>query len=344
MTNYFLSDLPFQCYLLFSVLAYAMISLEGEVMYKKLGVFLVCFAILLLMSGLVYLAFGCGFSFIPQFFQKPDMRAVLYYLNEKYHADYSSSNIEFVTSYCLKSGSTGFVYTEPCHGRHITDYIYRVSNQDFEFYVKEVRHSSSKIKLTKKVDKETQSEGFYDTYLSAIMKEKLEKKLLKQFKTIFPSITFIEVYDGLGVENPTISNLYQYLGKNFQALTNTDISLESFITYLPSIATDIHVHIKIPKDISNDNFQSMVSQLVEIVQNSVVPSGINMQQVLLEFNNQLYLDYSSDVVRLEKGDNIYFSNSKVYPLDIVVSNSISQGDISYQEFMGLPKNSFFIEY
>lgn len=206
-----------------------------------------------------------------------------------------------------------------------------------------MRHSSSKIKLTN-VDKKTQSERFYDTYLSAIMKEKLEKKLLKQFKKTFPSITFIEVYDGLGIDNPTITNLYQYLSKDFQTLTDANISLESFVTYLPSIATDIHIHIKIPEDISNDNFQSMVSQLVEMVQNSVVPSGINIQQVLLEFNNQLYLDYSSGVVRLEKGDNIYFSNSKVYPLDIVVSNSISQGDISYQDFMSLSKNSFSIEY
>lgn len=206
-----------------------------------------------------------------------------------------------------------------------------------------MRHSSSKIKLTN-VDKKTQSERFYDTYLSAIMKEKLEKKLLKQFKKTFPSITFIEMYDGLGIDNPTITNLYQYLSKDFQTLTDANISLESFVTYLPSIATDIHVHIKIPEDISNDNFQSMVSQLVEMVQNSVVPSGINIQQVLLEFNNQLYLDYSSGVVRLEKGDNIYFSNSKVYPLDIVVSNSISQGDISYQDFMSLSKNSFSIEY
>ena len=204
-----------------------------------------------------------------------------------------------------------------------------------------MRHSSSKIKLTN-VDKKTQSEGFYDTYLSAIMKEKLEKKLLKQFKKTFPSITFIEMYDGLGIDNPTITNLYQYLSKDFQTLTDANISLESFVTYLPSIATDIH--IKIPEDISNDNFQSMVSQLVEMVQNSVVPSEINIQQVLLEFNNQLYLDYSSGVVRLEKGDNIYFSNSKVYPLDIVVSNSISQGDISYQDFMSLSKNSFSIEY
>ena len=206
-----------------------------------------------------------------------------------------------------------------------------------------MRHSSSKIKLTN-VDKKTQSEGFYDTYLSASMKEKLEKKLLKQFKKTFPSITFIEMYDGLGIDNPTITNLYQYLSKDFQTLTDANISLESFVTYLPSIATDIHVHIKIPEDISNDNFQSMVSQLVEMVQNSVVPSEINIQQVLLEFNNQLYLDYSSGVVRLEKGDNIYFSNSKVYPLDIVVSNSISQGDISYQDFMSLSKNSFSIEY
>lgn len=206
-----------------------------------------------------------------------------------------------------------------------------------------MRHSSSKIKLTN-VDKKTQSEGFYDTYLSAIMKEKLEKKLLKQFKKTFPSITFIEMYDGLGIDNPTITNLYQYLSKDFQTLTDANISLESFVTYLPSIATVIHVHIKIPEDISTDNFQSMVSQLVEMVQNSVVPSGINIQQVLLEFNNQLYLDYSSGVVRLEKGDNIYFSNSKVYPLDIVVSNSISQGDISYQDFMSLSKNSFSIEY
>lgn len=206
-----------------------------------------------------------------------------------------------------------------------------------------MRHSSSKIKLTN-VDKKTQSERFYDTYLSAIMKEKLEKKLLKQFKKTFPSITFIEMYDGLGIDNPTITNLYQYLSKDFQTLTDANISLESFVTYLPSIATDIHIHIKIPEDISNDNFQSMVSQLVEMVQNSVVPSGINIQQVLLEFNNQLYLAYSSGVVRLEKGDNIYFSNSKVYPLDIVVSNSISQGDISYQDFMSLSKNSFSIEY
>ena len=206
-----------------------------------------------------------------------------------------------------------------------------------------MRYSSSKIKLTN-VDKKTQSERFYDTYLSAIMKEKLEKKLLKQFKKTFPSITFIEMYDGLGIDNPTITNLYQYLSKDFQTLTDANISLESFVTYLPSIATDIHIHIKIPEDISNDNFQSMVSQLVEMVQNSVVPSGINIQQVLLEFNNQLYLDYSSGVVRLEKGDNIYFSNSKVYPLDIVVSNSISQGDISYQDFMSLSKNSFSIEY
>lgn len=206
-----------------------------------------------------------------------------------------------------------------------------------------MRHSSSKIKLTN-VDKKTQSERFYDTYLSAIMKEKLEKKLLKQFKKTFPSITFIEMYDGLGIDNPTITNLYQYLSKDFQTLTDANISLESFVTYLPSIATDIHIHIKIPEDISNDNFQSMVSQLVEMVQNSVVPSGINIQQVLLEFNNQLYLDYSSGVVRLEKGDNIYFSNSKVYPLDIVVSNSISQRDISYQDFMSLSKNSFSIEY
>ena len=83
---------------MFSNLAYVIISLEGGVMYKKLGVFLVCFAILLLMLGLVYLAFGCEFSFISQFFQRPDIRAVRDYLNEKYHNDYYSSNISFVTT------------------------------------------------------------------------------------------------------------------------------------------------------------------------------------------------------------------------------------------------------
>ena len=91
------------------------------------------------------------------------------------------------------------------------------------------------------------------------------KKLLTQFQNTFPSIT------------------------------DTNISLESFITYLPSIARDIHVHIKVPDDISNDNFQSMVSQLVEMVQNSVSPSGTTLQQVLLEVDNHLYLDYSSSL-------------------------------------------------
>lgn len=312
-------------------------------MYKKLDIFLVCFSLLLLMAGLLYLVFGRGFSFLPRFFSGPDISAVRDYLNEKYQADYSSSDISFVTSYCLKRGSSGFVYTHPCHGERITDYIYRVSNQDIEFYVKEVRHSNSKIKLTKKTDKKTQSEGFYDNYLSAIMKDRLEKKLLTQFQNSFPSISSIKIYDGLGIDNPTLSNLYQYLGNDFQSITNTNISLESFITYLPSIATDIHVHIKVPDDISNDNFQSMVSQLVEMVQNSVSLSGTTLQQVLLEFDNHLYLDYSSGVVRLEKGENIYSSSSKVYPLDIVVSNNLSTGDISYQDFMNLDKNSFSIK-
>ncbi len=295
------------------------------------------------MSGLIYLVFGRGFSFVPRFFRKPDIPAVRDYLNEKYQTDYSSSDISFVTSYCLKPGSTGFVYTQPCNGECIMDYIYRVRRQNIEFYVKEVRHSNSKIKLTKKADKKTQSKGFYDNYLSAIMTDRLEKNLLTQFQGSFSSITSIEIYDGLGIDNPTLSNLYQYLGKDFQSITDKNTSLDSFITYLPSIATDIHVHIKVSEDISNDNFQSMVSQLVEMVQNSVVPSGTTLQQVLLEFDNQLYLDYSSGVVRLEKGENIYLSHSKVYPLDIVVSNHLSTGDISYQEFINLDKNNFSIQ-
>lgn len=311
-------------------------------MRKKLGIILVSLSILFLMLGLVYLVFGRGLSFVPRLFRKPDISGVRDYLNEKYHMDCSASDITFVTSYCLKPGSSGFVYTQPCNGRRITDYIYRVSYQDLEFYVKEVRHSNSEFKFTK-IDKKTQSEGFYDTYLSVIMKEQLEQKLLTQFQQVFPSITYIEMYDGLGIDNPTISNLYQYLGSDFQSLTDTDISLESFITYLPSIAVDIHIHIKVPDDITNDNFQFMVSQLVEMIQNSDIPSGIQIRQVLLEFNNQLYLDYSSGVVRLEKGENIYFSNSKVYPLDIVINNKISTGDISYQDFMNLAKDSFSIK-
>ena len=307
-------------------------------MYKKSGVILIILSIFLLMLGLCYLIF-C--NVLPAYFyRQPDITGVRTYLEEKYHRQYNSSDISFVTSYCLAESNSGLVYSSPCNSEKIINFIYLVHDNNLKFYVKEVRYPESKINLTEE-DKNTESEGFYDTYLSTLMSFKLEDILLQQYQDLFSSTVFVDIYDGLGIDNPSITNLYQSLGKDFQSISDSDISIDSFITYLPATARDLHIHIKIDEDITSVNFQSMVSKLVQLIENSTVNSQLTISQVLLEFDNQnRYLEFSTGIIRLKTGKNIYSANSKVYPMDIVYGNQSSTTGISYQEFMSLPKKSF----
>ena len=121
----------------------------------------------------------------------------------------------------------------PCTDSKIKNSIYQVHTDMGDFYVKEVSYGNQDYSLND-YDKSTQAEGFYDTYISMIVAEKLKDRLLDNYQNVSIDIQNIEIYEGLGIDSFNNTNLYQYLGNDFQHITNTDISISEFIFYLPA--------------------------------------------------------------------------------------------------------------
>ena len=284
--------------------------------------------------GILYLVFVEDYSFHRVREVSQARRKIRGYLNEKYNED--SKNIEFVTSYCLEQTSTGLFYSMPYTDSKIKDSIYQVHKDMGDFYVKEVNYGNQDYSLND-YDKSTQEEGFYDTYISMIVAEKLKDRLLDNYQNVSIDIQNVEIYEGLGIDSPNNTNLYQYLGNDFQHITNTDISISEFISYLPAESKNINVLLAVEGDITEDNFQEMVGVMKQLIFSSTLYSSLPLQHMIIQFNNQKrYLEYSGGTIQLKAGRDVYDnSNPSIYSNCIVLENTISTQGIMFQDFMEL---------
>ena len=224
----------------------------------------------------------------------------------------------------------------PCTDSKIKDSIYQVHTDMGDFYVKEVNYGNRDYSLND-YDKSTQEEGFYDTYISMIVAEKLKDRLLDNYQNVSIDIQNVEIYEGLGIDSPNNTNLYQYLGNDFQHITNTDISISEFISYLPAESKNINVLLAVEGDITEDNFQEMVGVMKQLIFSSTLYSSLPLQHMIIQFNNQKrYLEYSGGTIQLKAGRDVYDnSNPSIYSNRIVLGNTISTQGITYQDFMKL---------
>lgn len=250
---------------------------------KKIGICLVIICVILLFLGILYLVFVEDYSFYRVREVSHARREIREYLNEKYNENFK--NIEFVISYCLEQTSTGLFYSMPCTDSKIKNSIYQVHTDMGDFYVKEVSYGNRDYSLND-YDKSTQAEGFYDTYISMIVAEKLKDRLLDNYQNVSIDIQNIEIYEGLGIDSPNNTNLYQYLGNDFQHITNTDISISKFISYLPAESKNINVLLAVEGDITEDNFQEMVGVMRQLISSSNLYSSLPLQHMIIQFNNQ----------------------------------------------------------
>lgn len=301
---------------------------------KKIGICLVIICVILLFLGILYLVFVEDYSFYRVREVSHARREIREYLNEKYNENFK--NIEFVISYCLEQTSTGLFYSMPCTDSKIKNSIYQVHTDMGDFYVKEVSYGNQDYSLND-YDKSTQAEGFYDTYISMIVAEKLKDRLLDNYQNVSIDIQNIEIYEGLGIDSFNNTNLYQYLGNDFQHITNTDISISEFISYLPAESKNINVLLDVGDDITEDNFQEMVDVMRQLISSSNLYSSLSLQQMIIQFNNQnRYLEYSGGTIQLKAGRDVYDnSNPSIYSNRIVLGNTISTQGITYQDFMKL---------
>jgi len=268
-----------------------------------------------------------------------DKKEVEKFLNEKYDDNFEV--VKLVTTFCLANSETNLYLTSPCTDKTIRNKIYEVKdNNDIHFYVKSVKYDENQISISEE-DKASQSVGFYDTYVSYIMADKLSTELETEYKKIFGAELDVKIYEGIGIENISYDNAYQYL-ENENTKEDKNLSIENFALKYSGFDNDLGLHIIIDADLTKDNVQEMVKKLTE----SDLLNGrnfVDIDEIILQFKNgNRYIEYDYEsFIDIKVGENVYEAfNDELYDKTIVVGSGYSSNGITYDEFMALDKSSF----
>lgn len=327
-------------------------------MMRKVGFLLFFLGVVAIGVGVCYsIFFKSSNEFLLNDFQIDDTTKVsdvdnntknriLEYLNTKYHKDFQV--IGLVREFCLEASGSSLTYTNTCTDNNIHDYIYQIKDSNnVSFYVKEVFYNDEYVTVknsSNSYDISSQQLGFYDSYISQLVVNKLEKKLISLYEELFSTTVDVQVYDGLGVDNITSINSYQYLGGSSQKITDTSISFKEFISSLDTLDNSVSIRVKLDQDITKNNFQSIVSKLVNNKQLLPSDTSLTLDTLLLEFNNKnRYIEKFSGWIELKSGTDIFDSfNLSVYDKTIsTFSNSETDDDeIRYDDFMKLNPSDF----
>lgn len=272
---------------------------------------------------------------------KKDYQEIISYLENKYHQNFEIIKTE--KAYCLEVGKYNLFYSNNCSDMSVINRIYRAKsiNDDIEFFVKEVSYDKNKVVIPSS-EKNNESEGFYDNYISCIMTERLENELLPKYKGILGEDISLNIYEGLGLYDLTLDNALQYLDNSTQKISNTNIEINDFI----DLSSDVAVKISIKKkdNITSDNFKDEVALLLETTK--IKMTGIFIDKILIEYeNDNRYIEYDNDlkILELKKGITKYSTindSTNIFDRKICLNNEKILDCLSYNEFKNIDNNNF----
>ena len=281
---------------------------------------------------------------------KEENELVTNYLSRKYDEDFNV--VEHTTTYCIKQNieNNNYSIDETCESNDIINDIYKVTNKEgITFYVKK-NTISENIEIIDSL-KDYLSSTFHDNYVTYKIINKITKNVESKFIEI-GNIDTIEIFKGMGIElplqkmndnNETIYYIiYQNTNSNLGSLVNSNISIIDYVNLLTKegISSTIGLHIKYKDDLTKENIQKIISTIRE---NNYVnlDYGIQSNDVLFEFNNNIYLEYiDGTTIRICKSDDNLFDESYELAYDKTISFDYSHlnKSIYYKDFINLDKN------
>ena len=274
-----------------------------------------------------------------------EIDTIINYISNKYNKKFEF--VSRVSRFCLIQSTedlNNYVYDEECSKHQITDYIYKVKDEDgLEFYIKDVDLEDN-ITLFDSL-KSTQSAGFYDNYIVMSILKDHQEDLLSKF-TFLEKIKDSYVYSGLGVEDEHINNKYIYQKMSIDN-SNYYYNNMSFNEFLKASNTlgysfDLGFYIKVDMSIDENNFKDIVNSINE---SDVYNLGYDIRgkNIKIEFNDNRYIDFKDgiNVTLYEYKDNVFEKDSKKLFDSILINNdSFSKDGITLNSFNKLSKIEF----
>ncbi len=302
-------------------------------MRKILGV-LSIFIGLLLISYSVYITYN---ERIKVKDEPKDTNTVDNYLKNKYNDNFS--NEEEYSRYIIKPNGlvedymtstdrsdAGFVHPND----YVMNTIYKISDVNgVSFFVKKVEYVGEVSNVP-----DLPKEGYYDNYINAYLNNKVESKLLDEYKDYFPNIELIEFPL---IEKYPLKDSSKLLDKDKKDM-NTNAFMEKLKT------EDVDILITISSNLTGNNIKEEVTNIKNYL---VTQNDFKISNLVLKYNNDsLYINYDgkNEFINIYSGKN-YFNYSDVLDMSmfgrtIMLGNNTIENGISYDEFMGLGPESF----
>ncbi len=316
--------------------------------------FIIIIAGLLMLSSGIYLIFAGSDEVVKDEFDfavtEKEKNDILTYLNSKYNYEFTVESR--VSRFCIvqkENEHPNYELDGDCDQKEIIDDIFKVKDKDgITFYVKKVS-TSENINVLDSL-KNSQSNGFYDSYLIYYLTDKLTDNLIVKF-SFLDNISIAKIFYGLGIEDDTTLannknlNIYQDLGRDIQNVFNKNMTNDEFINKAIEYGFSFHVglYIKVDMDINSKNVQSIVKSIKE---ENVYDLGYNIDgsDILIEFNDNRFIKIKNgvEVTINEYTNNVFESNPKrLYENEILLNNDIfAESGITYDNFINL-KESYF---
>jgi hypothetical protein len=321
-------------------------------MNKKISMFFVVLGILLLGIGsfLSFTGKNDNSDLVPAI--EDAENGILDYLYSRYGDVFNV--LEHTTAFCVVQNTSNntYEYDFKCDDSSIRNDIYKVSdNNGLVFYVKKVTLKDD-LKLIKSLEK-SQSNLYYDNYLSYISARNFSNEIKGTFD-IIGEISSVEVVEGLGIERPVITKdddgfvsyyLYGELNDDYISSANKHISLNDYLIIFRKIKKDnsVELKVKINKDLDLDGLYELMNIIKD--NNFVVYShGIMAKSVVFEFNNSMYVKFSSDYSLNIYKEYDYLDESKSilsYPKTITFYYMTGDNLITYDEFLTIDKGEIY---
>lgn len=259
------------------------------------------------------------------------------YLKDKYNETFEV--IEVTKEYCLEKKEEKVVFSRHCDSKKIKNTIYKAKeiNSNIEFYVKKVSYDETKVEITESI-KDFETSGYYDNYISFIVAEKKLQEISQNLKDKIGEFTDIEVYEGLGIHDISLSNAYQYLDNKLKDIVDKEISTESFIEKVND--NIISISINKNESLTKENIQEEIKKINELSTISI--DKLIIKDIIIEYKENRYIKYNNDLKTIEvkvrkNKDSNDSANDYLYNKVICMNDEYSKECIKYNEFTSLSK-------
>lgn len=259
------------------------------------------------------------------------------YLKDKYNETFEV--IEVTKEYCLEQKDEKVVFSRHCDSKKIKNTIYKAKeiSSNIEFYVKKVSYDETKVEIIEAI-KDFETSGYYDNYISFIVAEKKLQEISQKLKDKIGEFTDIEVYEGLGIHDISLSNAYQYLDNKLKDIVDKEISTESFIEKVND--NIISISINKNESLTKENIQEEIKKINELSTISI--DKLIIKDIIVEYKENRYIKYNNDLKTIEvkvrkNKDSNDSANDYLYNKVICMNDEYSKECIKYNEFTSLSK-------